>query len=400
MSEFQGNIKSRSEKLFDFAHRLIDGENGRVLIEKHREVLDSVDAVEAMNVLDRLLREDYPIKKVKDNTGKIINVFYKSLSSFVWEKPGAGHFLHYLMEENRRAEKLVSDVRPYLRTILKPEGAVNQGAIEKVKEFIDAIGQYDLHYIKKENILFPYIEKAFPGHRCLKLMWSFHDDFRRSVKELRRLLLSSEPDTREINVELGTLFFVLIPVIFREEQIVFPVALMSIPESEWAQMLEQSREAGWCFGINPVYPEKTATSEVPSGQIDLGTGYLDAQQIILMMDSLPVDITFVDENDEVRFFSPSKHRTFPRSKAIIGRKVQNCHPPESVHIVNEIIESFRNRTNSHADFWIKMKEKFIHIRYFALYNERGVYKGTIEVSQDVTEIRVLRGEQRLLNWGK
>ena len=135
-----------------------------------------------------------------------------------------------------------------------------------------------------------------------------------------------------------------------------------------------------------------------TGLVDLGTGYLSPSQLILMMENLPVDITFVDENDEVCYFSGAKHRIFPRAKAIIGRKVQNCHPKESVHIVNEIVEAFRNGTKDHADFWIQMKGRFIHIRYFALRDEKNVYKGTIEVSQDVSEIRSLQGERRLLEW--
>jgi len=118
----------------------------------------------------------------------------------------------------------------------------------------------------------------------------------------------------------------------------------------------------------------------------------------LMLNNLPVDITFVDEHDEVCYFSGAKHRIFPRSKAIIGRKVQNCHPPKSVHIVNEIIAAFRTGKKDHADFWIQMKGSFIHIRYFALRNESGEYKGTIEVSQDATDVRQLQGERRLLDW--
>lgn len=111
-----------------------------------------------------------------------------------------------------------------------------------------------------------------------------------------------------------------------------------------------------------------------------------------------MDITFVDENDEVKYFSGSKHRIFPRGKAILGRKVQNCHPPESVQIVNEIVAAFRSGKKDHAGFWIKMKGRFIYIRYFAMRNEHDEYRGTIEVSQDVTEIRELQGEQRLLDW--
>jgi DUF438 domain-containing protein len=135
-----------------------------------------------------------------------------------------------------------------------------------------------------------------------------------------------------------------------------------------------------------------------NGKINLGTGFLTPEQLIMLLNNLPVDITFIDENDEVQYFSGGKHRIFPRSNAIIGRKVQNCHPPESVHIVNEIINAFRNSLKDHADFWIQIRDRFIYIRYFALRNEQGEYKGTMEVSQDVTGIRSLKGECRLLNW--
>ena len=164
-------------------------------------------------------------------------------------------------------------------------------------------------------------------------------------------------------------------------------------------MLLQSSETGWCFGVNPnIHDSPSVEGNALSDQIQLDTGLLKPEQISLMLNHLPVDITFVDENDEVSYFSGAKHRIFPRSKAIIGRKVQNCHPPESVHIVNEIIAAFRSGEKEHAEFWIQMKGRFIHIRYFVLRNESGEYKGTIEVSQDVTEIRQLQGERRLLDW--
>lgn len=137
---------------------------------------------------------------------------------------------------------------------------------------------------------------------------------------------------------------------------------------------------------------------VPEGLCDLMTGSLTRDQIVMMLNHLPLDITFVDENDEVRYFSGARDRIFPRSEAIIGRKVQNCHPPESVHVVNQIIESFRNGSRNHADFWLDARKRFIHIRYFAMRDDKGNYKGTLEVSQDVTEIRELKGEQRLLSW--
>ena len=164
-------------------------------------------------------------------------------------------------------------------------------------------------------------------------------------------------------------------------------------------MLAQSFETGWCYGISPAAKDQTAVMSRNVDRVDLGTGLLKPGQIILMLENLPVDITFVDENDEVCYFSGSKHRIFPRSKAIIGRKVQNCHPHESVHVVNEILEAFRNGSRDQADFWIQSKGRFIHIRYFAMRDAGGSYKGTIEVSQDVTGIRSLQGEKRLLDWG-
>jgi len=120
--------------------------------------------------------------------------------------------------------------------------------------------------------------------------------------------------------------------------------------------------------------------------------------VLMAFNHLPVDITIVDENDRVLFFNKAKDRFFPRSPAVVGRAVQNCHPPESVHKVEEIIEAFRSGKREKADFWIQMRGKFILIQYFALRDEAGAYRGVIEVSQDVTAIRKLEGERRLLDW--
>jgi DUF438 domain-containing protein len=230
-------------------------------------------------------------------------------------------------------------------------------------------------------------------------MWSFHDDFRKGLKFIELLLDAEVVDKKRLANEVGDLFFVVLPLIFREEQIVFPVAIRAIPVEQWDDMLSQSHEVGWCYGIQPIVKVSTIEDGMMSeGFINLATGHLNAQQMMLMLNHLPVDITFVDEHDEVCYFSGGMHRIFPRSKAIIGRKVQNCHPQESVHVVNAIVSAFRSGAKDHADFWIEMKGRFIHIRYFALRDESGNYKGTIEVSQDATDIRQLKGEQRLLDW--
>jgi uncharacterized protein len=401
MAEFISNSSERLQKLLAFSRELILIGTAKNSYLEHKSLLDTVNARETMQLIDSLLLEDISFEQVKANIGKLLNLFYKSLKNNDWEKPSEGHFLFYLMQENREVEKIMDALKSALKT---PSDTTR---VKELLPLIETLKEYELHYVKKENILFPYIENTFPQYRCLQLMWSFHDDFRRLLKTIESLLKADVLEIQPLNKAMGDLFFVVLPIIFREEQILFPVALQAIPEKVWSDMLLQSEEIGWCYldqyqvsGIKNQDKSLNESGEMQAtdGLIDLGTGYLAPSQLILMLENLPVDITFVDENDEVRYFSGAKHRIFPRAKAIIGRKVQNCHPRESVHVVNEIVEAFRNGSKDHADFWIQMKGRFIHIRYFALRDEAGNYKGTIEVSQDCTEIRGLQGERRLLEW--
>jgi uncharacterized protein len=398
MSEIINNGDSRLEELYDFASSLTDGVYGRSVVEQYSYLTDTVTAEEAMQVIDLLLRRGYSTEEVKANVGKIINVFHNSLGSYKWDKPGKGHFLYYLMLENREAEKIMKEIRTCAKIIFSGKGDKGNSHYKRMLKSVKKLEEFNLHYIKKENILFPYLEKAFPHYRCLQIMWSFHDDFRRSLKSLEKILSAEIPDKGILNKELGRLFFVVFPIIFREEQIVFPVSLNVISEKDWNDMLSQSAEIGWCYNLTPEILNTGAATPIPAGLINLGTGMLSQDQIMELFNHLPVDITFVDENDEVRYFSHGSGRIFARSKAIIGRKVQNCHPPESVHIVNKIVEAFRSGKKDCAEFWIEMKGRFIHIRYFAMRDSSGQYKGTVEVSQDVTDIRKLKGEKRLLDW--
>ncbi|MCH7657296.1 MAG: DUF438 domain-containing protein [Bacteroidetes bacterium] len=180
-------------------------------------------------------------------------------------------------------------------------------------------------------------------------------------------------------------------------------------------MVDQSYDIGFSFIETPVREKKISGSEgknkftgdmngvldvvdLQGMKLDLGTGQVDLEQIITMLNSLPVDLTFVDKNNKVMFFSTPEHRIFTRSKAIIGRDVENCHPPESVHIVKKIIKAFRAGEKKKASFRIEAGGKFILVQYFALHDNKGQYLGVLEVSQDVTEIRNLKGEKRLLDW--
>ncbi len=388
----------RVEQLLNFTRALISGEQGNTLIDKYKSYIDTVNHTETMVVLDILIKEGMSVEKVKEWVPKILNVFYNSLISYKWEPPSKEHFLHYLMEENRELNKILDEIKGISKEAFKNDDVELFG---KLRELLTELVPYELHYIKKENILFPYIEKAFEGHRCLSVMWSFHDDYRDGLKLLDNLLEKPLKNKQEISKEIGKLFFVLKPIIFREEQIVFPVALNAIPQKDWDEMLIQSHNVGWCYITPPSQKSNNAKDGdaiLHSDIIDLETGLLVPNQIKWILNTIPVDMTYIDENDEVKFFSNGEHKIFHRSRAVIGRTVQNCHPPESVYMVEEILDAFKSGKRNVADFWITMKGRFVYIRYFAVRDENGEYKGTLEVSQDITDIKKLEGQKRLLEW--
>jgi len=464
----------RREALTTFARRLVSGESGKPLYEEYRPYIETVTPFEAMMLLDSLLKEGHSFGTVKYYTARLLNLFYKPLAAWPCELPGEGHFLHYLAQENREAEKIMTAIKKVAKQYLSQENTSTEALINlELLTLLTRLDDYTIHYVKKENILFPWLEKVHPEAGCLQIMWSLHDDFRRTLRALKKMLREGTPGREQLSPLLGNLFFVVLPVIFREEHILFPVALSAVPRKAWDDILEESMETGWCYGVMPVLPwqEESAASgkesagagippgyspEMPggsfpgehavhsgipqgvqegpqhapqgmnsssgssaatipgsfsahspgtlsgggSGLIDMGTGLLTPEQLALMLNHMPIDVTLVNEHDVVLYFSGGPYRIFPRSKAVIGRKVQNCHPPESVHMVEEILAAFRNGDKDQADFWIQSRGKFIQIRYFALRDEKGNYRGTLEFSQDITEIRKLEGEKRLLDWEK
>ncbi len=407
MSEFINNISLRRDQLYDFSVGIFYGGKRKEFIDKYKDALDNLTPADIFYLVHRLVEEDFSVYQVKQQVGKILNIFFEPLKNYPKKNPEKNTFLYYLEEENRELKIRLQKIKNILKSVNK-ENAISTEHKEQLLFLFRDLIEFEKHYSKKENILFPYIEKNDDKHSCLKVMWAFHDDFRKSLKEIISVLESSQPELDDLNEETGRFFFSVVPVIFREEYILHPVALEIIDEQDFVQMLRESFEIGFSFIRTPEKTEfsvaqnshKKDYSELGKMFVNLKTGELLPEQIILLINNLPVDITYVDENDVVKFFSNPKHRFFTRSKAIIGRTVQNCHPHESVHIVEEILQSFKSGKKDKARFWIQMKDRFILIDYFALFDDNGNYKGTIEVSQDVTEIRKLSGEQRLLDWNK
>lgn len=246
------------------------------------------------------------------------------------------------------------------------------------------------------------MEKRAAKFEGSKIMWSLHDVVRNLLKTTKSVLEDEKTSSQEVNVAIANLFFGILGVKKKEELILFPAASEVLSERDWYEIHKQSLEYGFPFidkARDRDYEEGCNKEGFGRGIFRTETGQLTFDEIALIFNNLPVDMTFVDENNKVRYFTRPKDRIFPRSPAVIGRSVNNCHPPESVHIVEEIVESFKAGKEDTAKFWINLKGKTILIQYFALRDAEGTYKGVLEVSQDISEIKSLDGERRLLKWG-
>ena len=405
MSKNIDNSEKRLQDLLAFSMGMMSGESGKELIEKYQDAIDNITPHDMLSLEDKQVQMGMTPDIIKKDVEKIINVFSKSLDRYEWEKPKEGTFLYYLMLENEAFKFKLNQVKKILRSYRGRESSHFQELkAELLPRFIE-FKSFDYHYIKKENILFPYLEEVWSNYRPLQVMWSLHDDIRRTLKEVIGLLEDPSTEWSDFNPILGKYYSLVFRMIQKEDIIIFPVATETVSEESWHEMHLQSFEYPFPFIETPAKPEEEKQSQHTKesflsepGMFVAETGNMTLEQVLLVFNHLPVDITVVDENDKVLFFNKPKERFFPRSPAIVGRSVNNCHPPESVHIVEEIVETFRKGDRNTATFWIELKGRFILIQYFALRNEKGAYKGVMEVSQDATDIRKLEGQRRLLNW--
>ena len=230
-------------------------------------------------------------------------------------------------------------------------------------------------------------------------MWEVHDDIRRQFRLVQELLAGQERiAARKALLELVA---AVEDMIHKEERILFPMALQVFSDQDWYRCRQGEEEIGYAFAVIPGnvwIAEAAAVADAAAGLIDLTTGHLPTEVIDAILCNLPVDISFVDAEDKVAYYSDSCHRVFPRSPGVIGRDVKNCHPPKSLHMVNEILEAFKRGDRNKAEFWLELGGKFIHIQYLALRDKQGTYLGCLEVGQDATRIRSLQGQRRLLEW--
>lgn len=414
MSEYINNRKHRQETLKRLIRELHEGRDLTEIKAEFGKLIKDVSATEIAQMEQALIAEGVPSEQIKELCDIHVQVFRESLDKQVPPEMMPGHPVHTFRAENQAIAQVVEELQQRIQQIATAK-TVDAAAefVQRARETLDRLMQINKHYLRKENLLFPYLEKhGFYGPASV--MWAIHDDIRAQLKELQRILVNYQDD--KLDALVGTLEEVAKPLttaimemIYKEGNILYPTALEKLSDTEWLEIKKQSAELGYCL-IEPgdEWPQALVKEPAPAeakpaaapaypGTVSLDTGTLTPQEINLLLKHLPVDITFVDKNDTVRYFSQTPERIFPRAKAIIGRKVQNCHPPASVHVVNRILDDFKQGKRDVAEFWIQMKGRFVHIRYFAVRDENGAYIGTIEVTQDITRIRELTGERRILD---
>jgi DUF438 domain-containing protein len=308
-----------------------------------------------------------------------------------------GHPIRVYFQENDIIHKLLEEL-----TATNP--------IEELQKYTNIFNQLstiEKRFARKENQLFPFLEKkGWVGPS--QGMWSFHDNLREQFRMLRQDIDAKDFDKIKINAPY------LISGIYRlmqvEETVLFPNALDILTEDEWMNMRKGEEEIGWMLPEPPapfphieyIHPSEDFTKREMSFSLEntshYDEGYMTVEQVNLMFKIMPLDLTYVDENDKVIFYNRGEERVFPRSAGIIGREVRFCHPPKSVGTVMKILAEFRKGTKNESSFWINYKDRLIYIRYFAVRDVNLNYKGVIEMSQDITDIKKIEGEKRLLEW--
>jgi DUF438 domain-containing protein len=373
------------------------------------QLLGRVPYDEVVEVEQQLIADGMPVEEIL----RLCDIHKQALDGALdpGERPElpAGHPARVMSEENRALGWELGAIDKILaRAADAPADEPAGDLVPELRQRFNALMDVEKHYLRKEHLLFPFLEKrGITGPPTV--MWGKHDEARALLAAAGEALAAAHDATAGELVAAAEL--VVRPalesvsgMIDKEEQILLPMCLEQLDDADWFAVAEGSDEIGWCL----VVPEerwapagmapRAKASAADAGRIKLPTGSFTAGQLELILNSIPFDVTFVDADDTVRYFSHGRERIFARTKAIIGRKVQYCHPPKSVSMVEQILDDFRGGRQEHARFWITMGGRFICIEYFALKDDDGRYAGCLEVSQDLTAKRALEGEQRLLNY--
>ena len=411
MSELINNSQSRKDKLKSLILKLHNGETQESVRNELLLSLSRIPYGEVVEVEQELIAEGLPEEEILDLCDAHSSVLEGRVDLSALKPVPDGHPVDVFRKENEEIRNVTNAIFALISDILHSSSESVREQVIKLRGLYNNLYDVDKHYQRKEYLLFPYLEKLeITGPP--KVMWGKHDEIRELIKGSIEVLHVDSLTREELEAAAE---MVLKPaargaqeMITKEEEILFPMALDTLNESDWYEISRQSIEIGFCLYDPPVdwRPEWVAEQSINESQksgshIQLPSGSFSAEELLAILNTLPVDMTFVDKDDKVKYFSQGAERIFQRNRAILNRDVRHCHPPASAHIVDKIIEDFKSGRENRAPFWINMGgKKMIHIEYFALRNEKGEYLGTLEVSQNVQPYRDLEDEQRILSYSK
>lgn len=401
--------EEREETFKQLIRELHEGADIEQIKERFRKLIGGTSPVEIAQIEERLIKEGMPVEEIHRLCDVHIALFQESLEQEQVLAP-EGHPIRILMEEHKLLLGFAGELTKAVQAV-KDAGSLDAAAehLQQLGHLAEQLEDSEKHYLREENVLFPYLEKHGVTQPP-KIMWMEHDRIREIKKSIFKLVGDAEnadfPSfVSGLEEAAITLSETLAGHFTKENKILFPAALKVIGEQEWTEIRRQFDEIGYCCftpkaAIAAIKEEKMmetpAVEPEVDGKIALSTGSLSRVQLEAILNALPVDISFVDEEDSVRYFNDPGERIFVRTKAVLGRKVQHCHPQRSLHAVEQILEDFKSGKRNVAEFWINLKDRLVHIRYFPVRDKDGEYLGTLEVTQDVTDIRKLEGEKRLL----
>lgn len=408
MSELIDNARKRLDLLKHMILQLHKGEAPEAIKSQIARIMGEVPYDDIVKVEQELISEGLPQEEVL----KLCDIHSEVLKGHITLKgakiPPPGHPVHTFAKENEALHFEVDSLNKLYEQI---SNTLNDSdfikIINQIRVRFNALFDVEKHYLRKENLLFPFLEK----HNITgppTVMWGKHDETRAMLKAgLETLRDTGDNVTKEemqsiIELVLKPASDSINSMIFKETEILLPMSMDTLTDDEWYSIYNQSLEIGFCLydPIDVWKPNLSSQAETKfkrsDDRIQLPTGSFTPEELEAIMNTIPFDITFVDKDDTVRYFSHGRERIFARNRAILGRKVQLCHPPSSVHIVEQILEDFHSGFQDRAPFWINLGGQFIHIEYFALKDKEGSYLGCLEVSQNLTKKRKLTGEQRIL----
>lgn len=402
------NHTNRKALLKHMILQLHEGEAPDQVKNRLIHVLKSVPYNEVVEVEQELINEGLPVEEVLKLCDIHTNVLEGSIDTEGQPEVTEGHPVDTFRKENQALRLVVESLKAdFQKASSMEEGSMLVDFINGLRAGFNQLMDVDKHYRRKENLLFPFLEK-YDITGPPKVMWGKHDEARGLLKDandaLRETSMSKEELLSVIDMLLKPASTSVTDMIMKEEEILLPMCLETLSESNWYEIYQQTPEIGFClYDPNVEWKPRALSTELKvtksdQNKIVLTSGSFTTEELTAILNTLPVDITFVDRNDKVAYFSQSAERIFDRNRAILQRDVRMCHPPHSVHTVEQILSDFKSGKQSRAPFWIQRGNMFVHIEYFALRDPNGEYLGTLEVSQELSEKRSLQGEQRLLQY--